>query len=110
MKETTSQPIAPASSTNSRPAASKAPASQSDQVHLSSTALAALQEASETPAQTAKEAHAGDRQAQKLLAKQSLAAKGTKNVTFPNRLTGRQGSSTPSNSDMRTTSSQTRVK
>ncbi|MCU1274598.1 MAG: hypothetical protein JWO48_2029 [Bryobacterales bacterium] len=52
-----------------------------DTVHISSaaqaklsTAQAALQEAAETPAQTAKEASGGDGQAQRLLARETQAA------------------------------------
>jgi len=52
--------------------------SDRDTVHLSSAAQpqlsagqAALQEATETPAQTAKEARSGDRQAQHLLARET---------------------------------------
>lgn len=41
-----------------------------DTVHISSAAIAAMQEAIETPAQTAREASAGDHQAQRLLAKE----------------------------------------
>jgi hypothetical protein len=44
---------------------------KTDTVQLSSIAQAALKEATETPAQTAKEANGGDRQAQRLLAKQA---------------------------------------
>jgi hypothetical protein len=44
-----------------------------DTVHISSAAKAAMQEAVETPAQTAKEASAGDHQAQNLLAKEQAA-------------------------------------
>jgi len=44
-----------------------------DQVQLSSDAQAALREAVETPAQTAKEANTGDLQARRLLAKQEAA-------------------------------------
>jgi hypothetical protein len=44
-----------------------------DTVQLSSSAQAALREAVETPAQTAKEANTGDLQARKLLAKQEAA-------------------------------------
>lgn len=43
----------------------------SDTVQLSSSAQAALREALETPAQTAKEAGTGDLQAKRLLAKQA---------------------------------------
>jgi hypothetical protein len=44
---------------------------KTDTVQLSSIAQVALKEATETPAQTAKEANGGDRQAQRLLAKQA---------------------------------------
>jgi len=44
-----------------------------DKVQLSSEAQAALREAVETPAQTAKEASSGDAQAKRLLAKQEAA-------------------------------------
>jgi hypothetical protein len=47
-----------------------------DTVQLSSAAQSALQEATETPAQTAKEAAGGDLQAQRLLAQEQAAAKG----------------------------------
>jgi hypothetical protein len=43
-----------------------------DSVSLSSVALAALKESTETPAQTASEAAHGDRQAKRLLAKQNV--------------------------------------
>jgi hypothetical protein len=46
---------------------------QSDTVQLSSAAQAALREAMETPAQTAKEAGTGDAQAKRLLAKEAAA-------------------------------------
>ncbi len=42
-------------------------------VQVSNAALAALKEATETPAVTMKEASSGDRQAQKLLAKEAAA-------------------------------------
>jgi hypothetical protein len=59
-----------------KPAAPQAPASQAvaDTVQISNAARA-LQEAIETPAQTAKEASRGDRQAQKLLAREAAAHK-----------------------------------
>jgi hypothetical protein len=44
-----------------------------DTVQIANAAQAALKEATETPTQTAKEAQSGDRQAQKLLAKESAA-------------------------------------
>lgn len=54
--------------------AAKAPPTQAlphENVTLSSAAQAALQEALETPAQTAKEAGTGDMQARRLLAKEA---------------------------------------
>ena len=44
-------------------------------VQISNAAKALLEEATETPAQTAKEASAGDQQAKKVLAKEEAAAK-----------------------------------
>jgi hypothetical protein len=52
-------------------------ASGTDSVQLSQAAqahLAAIQEAKETPAQTAKEARGGDRQAQRLLKKEQTTS------------------------------------
>lgn len=46
-------------------------------VQISSAGKAALQEATETPAQTEKEAHSGDVQAQRLLAKEAAADEAT---------------------------------
>lgn len=46
---------------------------KTDTVHISNAALAAVQEATETNAQTANEASHGDSQAQRLLAKQAAA-------------------------------------
>jgi hypothetical protein len=46
-----------------------------DTVQISGAAQTALQEASETPAQTAREAQKGDRQAQNLLAKETPSKK-----------------------------------
>lgn len=54
-----------------KPAAPAAPAQAAQQV---SAAKAALEEATETRAQTVKEAAGGDRQAQRVLQKQSAAA------------------------------------
>ncbi len=71
---TQTQPVAQTAVSNKPAAHAKPEASGSgkaDAVQLSSTAQAALQEASETSAQTAKEAGGGDVQAQRLLAKQS---------------------------------------
>jgi len=73
-----SQPVAKAAPVSSQPTPAKSSAAPggggSDTVQLSATAqavLAAGQEARETPAQTAKEANGGDRQAQRLMAKQA---------------------------------------
>ena len=78
------QPVAPAVSDNKKAPAPKPESSGgpvTDSVHLSGAAQAqlsamqaALQEATETPAQTAKEAMGGDLQAQKLLAREAQAA------------------------------------
>jgi hypothetical protein len=74
------QPVAPATKTSApkqAPAKAKSEGA-GDSVHLSQAAQAAataLQEASETPAQTAQEAGNGDLQAQRLLAKETAAAK-----------------------------------
>lgn len=71
-------PVAQSTGTSSqKPNPSKSQsATKMDSVQLSSAAqsmLAALQEATEAPAQTAKEAGGGDRQAQMLLAKEVAA-------------------------------------
>lgn len=55
-------------STQSKPQPTK-----TDTVHISNAALAAVQEATETHAQTVNEASHGDSQAQRLLAKQAAA-------------------------------------
>lgn len=66
-----SQPAAPVAVTNRKAAQpNDANVPKNDTVQLSSAAMAALKEATETPAQTAKEAVHGDHQAQRLLAKQ----------------------------------------
>src|ERR1035441_1970543 len=75
---TLAQPVTQATATPaSKPAQSKAQAAgPTDSVQLSSAAqaaVAALQEARETPAQTAKEAGSGDLQAQRLLANEAAA-------------------------------------
>lgn len=81
------QSAAAAPPARKQPAAStsQSAAHTHDTVHLSSTAQAqlsqmkaAVQEASETPAQTAKEARSGDLQAQRLLAREAAAAKAAK--------------------------------
>lgn len=48
---------------------------QADTVQISSAAVLAMKEAMETPAQTSQEASRGDRQAQRLLAKETADAK-----------------------------------
>jgi hypothetical protein len=77
--------VATGASKQPAPAKSQPAADTQDTVQLSSTAQAqlstikaALQEAAETPAQTAKEAQSGDLQAQRLLSKEAAgkAAKG----------------------------------
>ena len=71
---TQAQPVAQPAQKPSRPAPQPAPSA--DTVKLSNTAqamAAALQEARETPAQTAKEAVAGDLQARRLVAKDAAA-------------------------------------
>jgi hypothetical protein len=76
------QPVAQSAPVTPKPAQVKPQTAVTDTVHVSAAAQAAstaakaaLQEATETPAQTAKEALSGDRQAQRLLAKEK-AAKG----------------------------------
>lgn len=75
---TQAQPVAQSTATSAhKPVQAKPqPAAKTDSVQLSATAqamLAAMQEATETPVQTAKEASNGDLQAQKLLAKEAAA-------------------------------------
>ena len=72
------EPVAQSAGTSAQKATPVEPqsASGTDSVQLSKAAqitLAALQEARETPAQTAKEAGHGDLQAQRLLAKEVAA-------------------------------------
>lgn len=64
-------PLAPSTPASSNPKPSAATSAQADSVQLSSAALNVLKEASETPAQTAKEAASGDSQAKRLLAKEA---------------------------------------
>ena len=67
--QTTTQPAA------AQPASSQAKpqANTTDTVQISNAARAMMQEAIENPAQTAKEAAAGDRQAMRLMAKEAAA-------------------------------------
>jgi hypothetical protein len=72
------QPLAPSTEQSTQKPAQGAskPAASSDVVNLSNAAqtlAAILKEASETPAQTAKEAQGGDLQARRLLAKEAAA-------------------------------------
>jgi hypothetical protein len=65
--------------TNQTPPAAKEPApakpqpAVTDTVQISTSAKAVMQEVQETAAQTAQEANGGDRQAQRLLAKEAAA-------------------------------------
>jgi hypothetical protein len=63
----------PADVKGKAPPESKSQRVPKDSVQLSSAAQAALQEAMETPAQTAKEAGKGDAQAKRLLAREAAA-------------------------------------
>jgi hypothetical protein len=72
------RPVAPSTeqSTQKPAQAASKPAAASDVVNLSNAAqtmAAILKEASETPAQTTKEAQGGDLQARRLLAKEAAA-------------------------------------
>jgi hypothetical protein len=62
--------VAPPNKTAASPVP-KANALPADTVTISNAAKAALQEATESKAQTTKEAHSGDHQAQRLLAKEN---------------------------------------
>ena len=73
---TQAQPVAPSTGTPAKRPTQSAPQSpaSTDSVQLSQAAqatLAAMQEASETPAQTATEAGNGDPQAQRLIAREA---------------------------------------
>jgi len=70
------QVVAQPTAGQTKPPVSKPPAQEEDTYTpsaASKAAQAALQEATETPAQTAKEARSGDPQAQRLLAKETAA-------------------------------------
>ena len=71
------QPAAPSTGTSpQKPAQSHPQSAATDSVQLSAAAqaaVAAMKEARETPAQTAKEATGGDLQAKRLLAKEAAA-------------------------------------
>ena len=70
---TQTQAAVPASDVHAKAPEPRAQPVPTDQVQLSSAAQAALEEATETQAQTAKEASAGDAQARRLLAKQEAS-------------------------------------
>jgi hypothetical protein len=72
---TPTQPAAQPKPVTAKMTQSKPQQTSKDTVQVSSAAQAALMEATETSVQTAKEASAGDHQAQRLLAKEA-AAKG----------------------------------
>jgi len=63
------QPVTQSASVSPKPVHVKPKAAATDTVNVSAAAKA-MQEATETPAQTAKEAQRGDKQAQILLAKE----------------------------------------
>ena len=78
MSNVTSLTQAQLSTTQSKPADVKKTQTKPQQtsnatVQISNAAMAALKEATETPAQTVKEASAGDQQAKKVLAKEAAA-------------------------------------
>ena len=66
-------PVSQPTPVNQKSTQSKPHPATTDAVQISSAALAAFQEATETAAQTAKEAGKGDHQAQRLLAKEAAA-------------------------------------
>ena len=70
---TQTQAAAPVNDVRARAPEPRAQPVPTDKVELSSAAQAALEEATETQAQTAKEASAGDAQAKRLLAQQETA-------------------------------------
>ena len=68
------QPAAKSTSPSEKPTQSKPSAEPTDTVKIS-VAAQAMQEATETPQQTAKEAQGGDQQAKRLVAKEAAAEK-----------------------------------
>ena len=68
-----SEPVSAAASDSQAPSTSQSTHSSSDTVTISSAGQQALQEAKETPAQTAHEASHGDPVAKRLLAKEAAA-------------------------------------
>jgi hypothetical protein len=80
-------PVAPSKSPS--PSAPHSSASiPVDTVHISSAARTAMQEAIETPAQTAQEASGGDHQAQMLLAKEQAVDSQWKQENWGDRVPG----------------------
>ncbi len=72
------QPPVNSTPVNQQPAQPKPQPVAADTVKISSAALAAFQEATETSVQTTKEAAKGDLQAQRLLAKEAAAKEAEK--------------------------------
>ncbi len=70
---TQAQPVAQSTEVSQPSPQTKSQPTTTDTVQISSAAKAALAEATETSAQTAKEARSGDIQAKKLLAKEEAA-------------------------------------
>ena len=70
---TQTQPVVQSTPVNQKPTQSKPQPAATDQVQISKAALAAFQEATELPSQTAREASKGDHQALRLLAKEAAA-------------------------------------
>ena len=70
---TQTQPVVHSTPVNQKPPQSKPQPAATDHVQISNAALAAFQEVTELPAQTAREAGKGDHQAQRLLAKEAAA-------------------------------------
>ncbi len=70
---TPTKPAPQSTSENQKAPPSKPSTKTADSVQISNVGQVALQEATETAAQTAKEARSGDRQAIKLLAKEEAA-------------------------------------
>ena len=74
---TQNQPAADSTPVNEKSTQSKPQPIATDTVQLSSAALAILQEATEIPAQTLKEARGGDFQARRLLAREAAVEAAT---------------------------------
>ena len=70
---TPTKPVPQSTSENQKAPPSKTTTKTADSVQISNVGKAAFQEATETAAQTAQEARNGDRQAQRLLAKEEAS-------------------------------------